>query len=173
MDLFRKIKKTTSAPCTDSEMEHDSEEIASSNSYNDAVVANDKINSIDDLLESDEECAEIFDDDNEDDYPQTPSKAVNVSISSSISPKSFQEVVQSLGGGLSLQQNNGAESSKHSPSRDDEEEEEETNSIKEDEEEDKGSESAEDYTDDEDEGEDSYKPGGYHPVEVGEVYNQK
>jgi hypothetical protein len=36
-----------------------------------------------------------------------------------------------------------------------------------------GSDSAEDYTDDEDEGEDGYKPGGYHPVKVGEVYNQR
>ena len=25
----------------------------------------------------------------------------------------------------------------------------------------------------EDEGEDGYKPGGYHPVKVGEVYNQR
>lgn len=38
---------------------------------------------------------------------------------------------------------------------------------------DKGSDSAEDYTDDEDEGQDGYKPGGYHPVKVGEVYNQR
>lgn len=36
-----------------------------------------------------------------------------------------------------------------------------------------GSDSAEDYTDDEDEGEDGYKAGGYHPVKVGEVYNQR
>jgi len=36
-----------------------------------------------------------------------------------------------------------------------------------------GSDSAEDYTDDEDEGSDGYKPGGYHPVKVGEVYNQR
>jgi hypothetical protein len=36
-----------------------------------------------------------------------------------------------------------------------------------------GSDSAEDYTDDEDEGEDGYKVGGYHPVKVGEVYNQR
>lgn len=36
-----------------------------------------------------------------------------------------------------------------------------------------GSDSAEDYTDDEDEGDDGYKPGGYHPVKVGEVYNQR
>jgi hypothetical protein len=33
--------------------------------------------------------------------------------------------------------------------------------------------SAEDYTDDEDEGADGYKPGGYHPVKVGEVYYQR
>ncbi len=36
-----------------------------------------------------------------------------------------------------------------------------------------GSDSAEDYTDDEDEGESGYKPGGYHPVKIGEVYNQR
>lgn len=37
---------------------------------------------------------------------------------------------------------------------------------------DKSSESGEDYTDDEDEGESGYKPGGYHPVNVGDVFNQ-
>jgi hypothetical protein len=38
--------------------------------------------------------------------------------------------------------------------------------------EDKSSESGEDYTDDEDEGESGYKPGGYHPVNVGDIFNQ-
>ena len=38
---------------------------------------------------------------------------------------------------------------------------------------DMGSESAEDYSDDEDEGEDGYKPGGYHRVTIGETYNQR
>ena len=38
--------------------------------------------------------------------------------------------------------------------------------------EDKSSESGEDYTDDEDEGESGYKAGGYHPVKVGDVFNQ-
>ena len=38
---------------------------------------------------------------------------------------------------------------------------------------DKGNESTEDYSDDEDEGEDGYKAGGYHRVKVGEVYNQR
>mmetsp|Transcript_5964 Transcript_5964/g.8953 ORF Transcript_5964/g.8953 Transcript_5964/m.8953 type:complete len:975 (+) Transcript_5964:803-3727(+) len=37
----------------------------------------------------------------------------------------------------------------------------------------KGNESAEDYSDDEDEGEDGYRVGGYHRVKVGEVYNQR
>ena len=36
-----------------------------------------------------------------------------------------------------------------------------------------GSDSGSDYTDDENEGEAGYKPGGYHPVKVGEVYNQR
>ncbi|ACI65907.1 predicted protein [Phaeodactylum tricornutum CCAP 1055/1] len=36
-----------------------------------------------------------------------------------------------------------------------------------------GSASGEDYTDDEEEGEEGYKPGGYHPVKVGEAYNQR
>lgn len=37
----------------------------------------------------------------------------------------------------------------------------------------KGSESGEDYSDDEDEGEDGYKVGGYHRVHIGDVYNQR
>jgi len=36
-----------------------------------------------------------------------------------------------------------------------------------------GSDSGEDYTDDEDEGEVGYKPGGYHRVKIGEVYHQR
>ncbi|KAI2504060.1 hypothetical protein MHU86_10422 [Fragilaria crotonensis] len=36
-----------------------------------------------------------------------------------------------------------------------------------------GSDSGSDYTDDEHEGDAGYKPGGYHPVKVGEVYNQR
>jgi len=42
----------------------------------------------------------------------------------------------------------------------------------EDDDDDKSSESGEDYTDDEDEGESGYKPGGYHPVKVGDIFNQ-
>ena len=33
--------------------------------------------------------------------------------------------------------------------------------------------SGEDYSDDEDEGEEGYRPGGYHRVSIGEVYNQR
>ena len=29
------------------------------------------------------------------------------------------------------------------------------------------------FSDEDDEGSDGYKPGGYHPVKVGEVYNQR
>ena len=36
-----------------------------------------------------------------------------------------------------------------------------------------GSDSAEDYSDDEDEGEEGYKIGGYHPVKISEVYNER
>jgi len=38
---------------------------------------------------------------------------------------------------------------------------------------DDGSGSNEDYSNDEDEGEDGYKAGGYHPVKIAEVYNQR
>jgi hypothetical protein len=37
----------------------------------------------------------------------------------------------------------------------------------------RGSDSGSDYTDDEHEGEAGYKPGGYHPVKIGEIYNQR
>ena len=48
---------------------------------------------------------------------------------------------------------------------DDEEEEEEEEEGEDD--------SAEDYSDDDEEGSDGYKPGGYHPVKVGEVYHRR
>ena len=38
---------------------------------------------------------------------------------------------------------------------------------------DHGSESAEDYSDDEDEGEEGYRIGGYHRVTIGETFNQR
>lgn len=62
--------------------------------------------------------------------------------------------------------NRSDEHMKGSISEDEEEDDVDVNS-------DKGSESAEDYSDDEDEGEDGYRPGGYHPVKIGEVYNQR
>ena len=70
--------------------------------------------------------------------------------------------------------------SSHSESEEEEEEAEDTESEEEEEDEKangkgggNGSDSGEDYTDDEDEGEDGYRPGGYHPVKIGEVYNQR
>jgi serine/threonine protein kinase len=49
--------------------------------------------------------------------------------------------------------------------------EEETDSGEEDEDEETSSD--EDYSDDDDEGTEGYRPGGYHPVKLGEVYNSK
>lgn len=62
------------------------------------------------------------------------------------------------------------------PTSDDEHDEDDHEDDDDDEHEDdddKSSDSGEDYTDDEDEGESGYKPGGYHPVQVGDVFNQK
>lgn len=59
---------------------------------------------------------------------------------------------------------------------DEEDDEEDRSNVSENDDDNKtgtGSDSAEDYTDDEDEGSDGYKPGGYHPVTIGETYNQR
>mmetsp|Transcript_35798 Transcript_35798/g.83379 ORF Transcript_35798/g.83379 Transcript_35798/m.83379 type:complete len:1315 (-) Transcript_35798:54-3998(-) len=53
------------------------------------------------------------------------------------------------------------------------EEEEESDLEAEDEDSQNGAGSPDDYTDDEDEGEEGYKPGGYHPVKFGEVYGRR
>jgi hypothetical protein len=179
MDLFRKIKKNVTSPVperTSLPAEESHSQLAV-----DAVVAeaiSNHINSIDDLVDSDQDSgAEIFDDDEDNDnFSETPSKQ-SVAGSSSMSPKSFHEVVQSLASGaaspllLSIPaviQRGGRESNNPSSSK-----RSSQSGSKRGEENDDDSDSAEDYSDDEDEGLDSYKPGGYHPVEVGEVYNQR
>lgn len=55
----------------------------------------------------------------------------------------------------------------------DDDDDEDDDDDDEDDKSDGGSDSGSDYTDDEHEGEAGYKPGGYHPVKVGEVYNQR
>lgn len=61
------------------------------------------------------------------------------------------------------------------PTSDDEHDEEGVDREDDEEHEDdeKSSDSGEDYTDDEDEGESGYKPGGYHRVQVGDVFNEE
>jgi hypothetical protein len=170
------------------------------NPSNDDVSPEDAMmQSIDDLVDSSEE-ADIFDDD-DDDLDETPSKSItgSLSASSTKSPGSLQDLAKNLGGTspfLSIPKTvqHGAKndfdgprdlaSSKSSSvgsvnsadelsSDDDDDDDDKPRKKDDDDDDDKGSDSAEDYTDDEDEGQDGYKPGGYHPVKVGEVYNQR
>ena len=32
---------------------------------------------------------------------------------------------------------------------------------------------SEDYSNDDDEGQDGYRPGGYHPVKIGDIFNER
>jgi hypothetical protein len=117
---------------------------------------------IDGILDSDEDGPEIFTDNDEDsDDNNNNNNGVNDTPNSKKSALSatdqFKEVLQMLEKGAS---------------NDEDDDDEDEGSSSEDGEK-SGSDSAEDYTDDEDEGEDGYKPGGYHPVKVGEIYNQR
>jgi len=144
---------------------------------------------IDVLVDSDEDITDIFDDDEEDDEddlaPRSPaSKAslasVNSSRSSNYSAQAYMAiptVVQSPekpdpdGSRASLHDE---VDNDHSHEHDDDDSEDQEDETLSDHDRKSGaSESGEDYTDDEDEGEDGYKPGGYHPVKVGEIYNQR
>ena len=127
----------------------------------------DTSSAIDALVNSDDEgdVAEIFNDsDDDDDSPpsvhQQDHQHTPSSVRSTLSKgatKAFQDVLASLDGGAG-----------GGGSDDDDEDDDDDDNDKS-----KNSDSAEDYTDDEDEGEEGYKPGGYHPVKVGEVYNQR
>jgi hypothetical protein len=149
-----------------------------------AMAPTPKQGELDALVDSDEEGAEceIFDD--EDDEEEEAITIASSQKSAPGSPKSLKEVMDNIGshvkvpavisqhlGGGSISAHTEDGESKTSVTGEDIEpsEYEETNS----ENKSVGSDSAEDYTDDEDEGSDGYKPGGYHPVKVGEVYNQR
>jgi hypothetical protein len=119
------------------------------------------------IVDSDED--EIFDDEDEDegtgggDGGNTPSASLDYRDMLS----SGADATRKVKGSKDKQHKD------HSESEADDDEDDATDS-----EDDKGgkgngSDSGEDYTDDEDEGEDAYRPGGYHPVKVGEVYNQR
>jgi hypothetical protein len=150
---------------------------------------------VDIIVDSDED--DIFDDEDEDDvadddenaggsdipsssldYRDMLAAAAGTSTSAVVAP--VQKVI-SAGDEESQQTGDSFRSShSHSHSHSESEEEEEDDDTESDEDDDDkngkggaGSDSGEDYTDDEDEGEDGYRPGGYHPVKVGEVYNQR
>lgn len=188
MDLFRKGKKADGDGEDPPAPEDSKIEKRNNDDSKTATVGSNKksVDGLDGLLaDSDEdEGAEVFDDD--DDEGDTPSRshAGSVSASSTLSPKSFKEVVQNLGVSNFLipkmvQHENivSMDADGRGDSFESSEEEEDVTEYDEehedDGEDDKGSESAEDYTDDEDEGQEGYKVGGYHPVTVGELYNQR
>ena len=136
-----------------------------SNGKNDSAV--------DIIVDSDED--EIFDDEDEDEIAGADDSG-NV-------PSSSLDYRDMLAAGTNPVRRTTSGSSKEDSQRDsydrsEESEHEEEGDDTDSGEEDKGkggngSDSGEDYTDDEDEGEDGYRPGGYHPVKVGEVYNQR
>jgi hypothetical protein len=203
MDIFRKNKKKqqqaivapleiASTSFTDqldqiaitaAEMENDASFIGYDDEEN-VVVKKEKStkSGIDALIDSDEDGAEIFNDcdessdEDEDNVHDTPSSRRSTMSRQSVSK--FQDVVTALDDDVEQSRarlSNG--SSEVVELEDDGDGDEESSSTRDedddDEEEKSNSDSAEDYTDDEDEGEDGYKPGGYHPVKIGEVYNQR
>lgn len=111
---------------------------------------NDDSHLIESLIDSDEDGAEIFDDEEEEEEEGVAVSALSTASVHSQHSRASYDVVGTI--------------------LDDKNEEEGSNETDDKE---SGSESGEDYTDDEDEGEDGYKPGGYHPVKVGETYNQR
>lgn len=143
---------------------------------------------IDALIDSDEDGADIFNDCDEsseeadDDIHNTPSSKRSTMSRQSLSK--FNDVVKVLDVVVvDEDQSSRARLSKEVVEiEDDGEEDDDSSSCTRDEDDNdddddkdlkSNSDSAEDYTDDDDEGEDGYKPGGYHPVKVGEVYNQR
>jgi hypothetical protein len=132
---------------------------------------------VDIIVDSDED--EIFDDDDEDEQIAGADDSGNAPSSSldyrDMLAAGASVVNKAMSGGSKDKEDGRRDSYDRSEDSDHEDREDETDSEEED---DKGksgngSDSGEDYTDDEDEGEDGYRPGGYHPVKVGEVYNQR
>lgn len=211
MDLFSKLKKKNNS----NEKGETVKEVGNAPKEPTPTTRDDDIlDSIDALVDSDAEGADIFDDDDDEDdvgsTTHTGSIHSRASASGEPSPNSnYTEVVQNLAtspflsplaakgdmseGSLDLEITLTSRHSKHSASsklskdsivrglsgeRIDEtsaksENHDNDNDSKTSQNDDRGSDSAEDYSDDEDEGQDGYKPGGYHPVKVGEVYNQR
>lgn len=214
MDLFSKMKKKNNSDERGGELK----ELDDTQKEPKLTRDDDICNSIDALVDSDAEGADIFDDDDEDDIASTThtgsinskTSRTNDPIPGEASHTNFTEVVQNLAtspflsplagrgdistGSLDLEINLSSRHSKHSMSsklsrdslvhglserfdelsvKSDGRRKDNDNDSKTSQNDDRGSDSAEDYSDDDDEGQDGYKPGGYHPVKVGEVYNQR
>ncbi len=128
-----------------------------------------------DLIVDDSDEDEIFDDDEEDEIANDSGNAPSSSLDYRDMLAAGAGVVKKVISGASNEESR-AENSYEQSEDSEPEEEEEDDTASDDEDKEKsagGSESGEDYTDDEDEGEDGYRPGGYHPVKIGEVYNQR
>lgn len=126
-----------------------------------------------DLIVDDSDEDEIFDDEDEDDMANDSGNAPSSSLDYRDMLAAGATVVQKVMSVASNDDSHVADSYEQSEDSDPREEEDATESDDEDEKGKGGSDSGEDYTDDEDEGEDGYRPGGYHPVKIGEVYNQR
>lgn len=169
------------ATTTNDPIQESSDATPSHNSLNESLQA------MDALVDSDPESTEIFDDGDvaEDAFPPP---------SPSTSASSAMDAVRHLasplfGGGArsggrsfhgrDLDEEGDSSSSSSSSSNDDDDQspntQDDSHSQEGEDDEEKKSDhsSGEDYSDDEDEGEEGYRPGGYHRVSVGEVYNQR
>ena len=134
---------------------------------------------VDIIVDSDDEEG-IFDDDDDDDVLRTadgaPEKPLDYGGLLAAGANAIVAPVQKAIAGDDSSQNDDSSQSSDRSDNDDHDGDDADSDSDRDEKKDKsgnGSDSGEDYTDDEDEGEDGYRPGGYHPVKVGEIYNQR
>jgi hypothetical protein len=139
---------------------------------------------IDALIDSDEDLAEIFNDGDSDDEAGNVSMVSDSSHRSaagekpSLSPRQYRD--QALGSPYGKAGMNQMDADVDAirarfslNQQEDDDDDTASEEIDEADDDKSHSDSAEDYTDDEDEGEDGYKPGGYHSVKIGEVFNQR
>ena len=167
------------ATTTNDPIQESSDATPSHNSLNESLQA------MDALVDSDPESTEIFDDGDvaEDAFPP-PSP----STSASSAMDAVRHLASPLFGGGARSGGRSfhgrdldeeGDSSSSSSSNDDDDQspntQDDSHSQEGEDDEEKKSDhsSGEDYSDDEDEGEEGYRPGGYHRVSVGEVYNQR
>jgi hypothetical protein len=181
------IGNGTDSPRNDEEVV-DKIAAGSSSNLKKSAVGDFKEAGMDIIVDSDDE-ADIFDDDDEDDTRMS-TRSTSVERNGGLN---YQQMLAAGANALvapvkqvinaTSRDEEDTRDSDHSGAAsddDDEDDNDDDDSTESEDDEDKsksneknGSDSGEDYTDDEDEGEDGYKPGGYHPVKIGEVYNQR